>query len=114
MLCETDPLAVYRLRELGGEDLVRRLVALFLENTPGRIRTLVRGEEGEDWKAVERAAHSLRSTAASLGLTTLQDLAARIEDSAEANRRDALRPLLRELEAGFPLVRDRLERLIHP
>lgn len=104
-----DRAALEKLRALGGVPLLTKMIDLFLENTPKRIAAAHGGEKSGDWYEVERAAHSLKSSAANLGLTDLQSLAREIEDLAERRQPEKVGPLLRELESRFPAVKVRLE-----
>jgi HPt (histidine-containing phosphotransfer) domain-containing protein len=112
MNLEIDQGALKRLRAMGGEALVEQMVQLFLANTPKRIAAALEGEKAEDWTAVERAAHSMKSSAAHLGILGLQERAAQIEALAEEHRGSELRPLLEDVAGAFPVVQDLLERLV--
>ncbi|HXX93164.1 MAG TPA: Hpt domain-containing protein [Planctomycetota bacterium] len=103
-----DPAALDRLRELGGVALLSKMIDLFLENTPKRIQAALEGERTGNWHEVERAAHSIKSSAANLGLAGLRSLAQQVEALAEVEESGPLLPLLQELEACYPLVRVRL------
>jgi HPt (histidine-containing phosphotransfer) domain-containing protein len=70
---------VRRLRELGGEDLLRRLVTLLLELTPQRLGALAAALESGDLLAARHAAHALCSTAGTLGAASLLDAAQVVE-----------------------------------
>ncbi len=105
-----DDAALAKLRDLGGAEFLVKLIDVFLENVPERIGAARAGLRADDLKAVELAAHSLKSSAGSLGATRLRDLAARVEDTAEARRSEGLSALLDELESAFAAVRARLER----
>ena len=103
-----DPAALQRLRDLGGDALLSKMIDLFLENTPKRIQAALDGERTGNWHEVERAAHSLKSSAANLGLTGLQTLAHDIEDLCGMQKAEAVVPRLREIEVLFPAIRARL------
>ncbi len=104
-----DRAALEKLRTLGGVALLTQMIDLFLENTPKRIAAAQGGEKSGNWYEVERAAHSLKSSAANLGLTDLQSLAREIEDLAERRQSEKVIPLLHELESRFPAIKLRLE-----
>lgn len=70
-----EPAAIDRLLRLGGADLVRRLVELYLEQGPDRLQALADGVAQSDAALVERAAHTLKSTAGNVGATRLQQSA---------------------------------------
>jgi HPt (histidine-containing phosphotransfer) domain-containing protein len=104
-----DPAALERLRELGGEALLSKMIDLFLENTPKRIQAALEGERTGNWHEVERAAHSIKSSAANLGLGGLRSLADQVEGLACVQEVGPLVPLLHELEALYPAIRARLQ-----
>lgn len=106
-----DPAAVARLRDLGGDALLTQLIDLFLQNTPKRIQAALEGEQSGNWHEVERAAHSIKSSAANLGFGGLQALAFQIEQLAERARAEAISPLLQELADVYPAIKNRLEEL---
>jgi HPt (histidine-containing phosphotransfer) domain-containing protein len=108
MLLERDPSALRKLLELGGPDLVRRLIELFLLHTPGRLFAAAQGEQVGDWATVERAGHSMKSSAAALGLRGLQERAARLEEWAAQGGSGEVRDLLGELARGYPALRNLL------
>jgi HPt (histidine-containing phosphotransfer) domain-containing protein len=67
------------LRELGGEDLLRRLVTLLFELAPQRLHTLEGALLRSDLPAARRAAHALCSTAGTVGATGLLEAARLVE-----------------------------------
>ncbi len=88
-----DAQALARIRRIGGDALVERMVAAFLGHVPARVDEVVHAVEAP---AAMRAAHAIKSSAGNLGLTRLALLAAAIE--ARADMGDAswatLRPAL--------------------
>lgn len=96
-----EPAVLQRLRDLGGETLLGRMIDLFLENAPLRVRAASAAVDADDAHALEHAVHSLRSSAANLGALRLQAMAARIEVHARAGDRAAAAGLVRELEPLF-------------
>jgi HPt (histidine-containing phosphotransfer) domain-containing protein len=100
-----DPNALASLHHLGGEGLVRRMIDLFLENACKRIEAALEGEKSGDMHAIERAAHSLKSSAGNVGATGLQQLACRLERSAGEKQWQTIPTLLRQLEKTFGQVK---------
>jgi HPt (histidine-containing phosphotransfer) domain-containing protein len=74
---------VLSLRELGGEEFLRRLVALLVELTPQRLSALREGLRHSDLPAARGAAHALGSTAGVVGALSLL-AAARLVEKATA------------------------------
>jgi CheY-like chemotaxis protein len=94
---------VASLKEMGGADdpeLFQELVDLFLRETPRLMADLDRAFAAGDLKAVERAAHSLKSSSANLGAVELSNLFREIEMAGRRADRAAVAPLaLRAPEA---------------
>ena len=94
-----DLAALRRLVDLTGE---REFVASLLAEFPDELtRTLeeLRAAGTDDMPAVRRHAHSLKSSAASLGATGLSACAARLEMAAGEGSSANVAPLVAELEA---------------
>ncbi len=105
-----DVAALDRLARLGGNELVCKMIDLFLENAARRIEAAAAGVKNGDLAAVEAAAHSLKATAANVGAARLQELARRVEELAVADDAAAVADLVHGLERDFQQVRARLER----
>lgn len=76
---ELDPDAIERLEEWGGAALARRMVRLFLETSAERVDQVRQAFSGGAVRDAERGAHSLKSSAANVGATRLQELSAEME-----------------------------------
>jgi HPt (histidine-containing phosphotransfer) domain-containing protein len=104
-----DPVALDRLRGLGGDQLVREMIDIFLEHTPTRIEAAFEGGEAGNLDAVVRAAHSLASSAGHLGAMGLKDVARRLEHEASDGHTQRISELLADLDAAFQQARTWLE-----
>jgi HPt (histidine-containing phosphotransfer) domain-containing protein len=87
---------VHHLRELGGEELLRRLVRLLLELAPQRLSAVAEALEHEDLAAARLAAHALSSTAGVLGAAALLDAAQFVETAGAGEIRVAAGTLAEE------------------
>lgn len=96
-----DPEALERLEAWGGQELVSRMVELFLEVTPQRMDEIRTGLAEDDLTRVERGAHSLRSSAGNLGAVPVRQLASRIEELSAIGRSAELERAVEELEERF-------------
>jgi HPt (histidine-containing phosphotransfer) domain-containing protein len=85
----TDGAAVERLQRLGGAVLLRGMLELFLTQAPERVRALEAAAAAGDAARVEKAAHSLKSSAGNLGALRLQHAAALLELAAGGGVIDA-------------------------
>ncbi len=90
--------AIDRIAGVGGSELVVKMIDLFLQNAPLRLAAANQGQRDGDLKAVEHAAHSLRSSSGNLGAQRVQELAALVEELAGAGRADAVGVALAGLE----------------
>ncbi|HEX6654005.1 MAG TPA: GAF domain-containing protein [Thermoleophilaceae bacterium] len=77
--------ALDRLMEVGGgdADFVRGLMETFAEEAPAALADMRTGLESEDAEAVRRAAHTLKSNAATFGATELARRCAELQKHAE-------------------------------
>jgi HPt (histidine-containing phosphotransfer) domain-containing protein len=106
-----DGAALDRLRRVGQDKLVKQMIDIYLDYAPKMLRNALSGEQEGDCLAIEKAVHSLKSSAGHIGAHAVHDLARRLEPLAREKQMDSLKPLLRELEAAFELARLRLEEL---
>lgn len=105
MNSSVDPDALQSLHKAGGRVLIEKMIGLFLENTPLRLETLQTGIRAGDWEVVERTAHSMKSSAATLGLTLLRAVAAQTEALAQEGRHGEIQPLVPDLTRVFLAAR---------
>lgn len=111
---EDDPAALDgavldRLRSLqrpGQPSVVERMAELFLAECPRLLERITRGCEARDTEEIRRVAHSLKSSAASLGAQRLSAVARDMEQAARDGRDPTpLRAaLLEAFEATRPLL----------
>ena len=106
-----DAAALERLRRIGGADLVRRMIELFLSHAPERVRALRDGADAGDVDAVERAAHMMKSSAGNVGADRLMKAAEAIESAAASGSiaRDVVDQLVHEYGEAERVLRQALE-----
>jgi HPt (histidine-containing phosphotransfer) domain-containing protein len=102
----TDREALARLERFGGIKLLHEMIALFLENAPGRLCAAEGGLDRGDASSVEDALHSLKSSSAQLGAPRLSRLCEQGESVAHRGRLDGVGALLLECREEL----DRVER----
>jgi HPt (histidine-containing phosphotransfer) domain-containing protein len=106
---DVDSKAIERLRKLGGDAFVTELIDTFLTHVTQKMEEALTGERKGNLETIERAVHSIKSSAGNLGAQKLQDLSAQIEELAEDKQSKPIPPLLRELEDAFERVKPHLE-----
>ena len=80
---DTETAAIARLRRLGGDDLVRELATLFLEDMPGRLQEAEQALGKGDAAGLADAAHRMKSASAQLGAQVLARTCEQLEVVAE-------------------------------
>lgn len=110
-LKDIDNEAIERLRKLGGNKFVIELIDTFLQHVSQKMEEALTGEREGNPETIERAVHSIKSSAGNLGAQRLQDLAAQIEELAEDRQSKPIHPLMRELEKAFGRVKPLLEEI---
>ena len=109
--------AILRLHKLGGKKLVAQMIDLFVKETPKRLQSARDGEKAGNLEAIERATHSLKTSAGNLGAGEMGRLSAEIEQLAFEKKGEGIPPLLRALEQAFSTAAHALEeevRTIEP
>jgi HPt (histidine-containing phosphotransfer) domain-containing protein len=97
-----DAAAIERLARFGGNALVDRMIAMFLADVPPRVERMQRAAEAGDASTVAAAMHSLKSTAAQLGLVALASRCARAEQLCRAGDLAAALADVRDVAAALP------------
>lgn len=98
------------LKENTGEDFIAELIDAFLDDAVTQMNEMKSALKGGDAETFRRAAHSLKSNAATFGATDLQALARELEmmgrekNLAVGNKLDVLRE-------AFVLVKRQLSEL---
>ena len=106
-----EPATVERLRALGGDSFVERLVGVLLEQAPLHVAAVSEAARRGDADGVRRAAHTLRSTAGTVGALSLLAAAERVEMLAvSAVEPKALAAAAAALETEW----DSLQRALSP
>jgi len=100
-LKEFDEAMLAWLQKVGGPTLVCRILDLFFEHAPKRLAAARLGLQEGDLEAVEREAHSLKSSAGHIGAEVMQDAANTLERLARAQEREIIPEQLHALEKAF-------------
>lgn len=101
---EINPSAIASLKEIGGSKLVYQMIALFLEHAPLRMNAILEAQQNNDLNTIEKAAHSLKSSAANLGAMNVFKRAGELEKYAEDGQIEAIAPCITALNFCFQNV----------
>jgi len=86
------------------EDLLRTIAEMFVTQGPERVELILEAARGGDSDALERAAHSLKGTASSLGMPRASALAAELEQLGADGRADQAGELSQAVEEAVARV----------
>ena len=107
-----DPVVIERFRELqqeGRPDLVGELFELYSKDTQARLTDLHSALKGQDARALQRAAHSLKGSSSNLGVRQMAALCMELEEKLKNGVMDGAGVTLSQLEEEFKRVLGALE-----
>lgn len=99
------------LKEMSGADFINELIDTFLEDAPKLIEEIRTSLAANNADTFRRAAHSMKSNAATFGAGQLAMLAKELEMLGKENRLNETGNRLKALEEAFASVRDELRDL---
>jgi histidine phosphotransfer protein HptB len=99
------------LKKMSGEDFINELIDTFLEDAPKLFEEIKSALSANNADAFRRAAHSMKSNAATFGAGQLSTLAKELEMLGKENKLNETGDRLRVLEEAFATVRDELRDL---
>ena len=94
-----------------GWEFVRELIETFLEDAPQQLTALRNAVDQGDAEEARRAAHTLKSNAATFGATELSELCAELEARARAGDLAGAQERVRRIEDGSAAVQTELAKL---
>ncbi len=104
-----DETVLTRLSETVGADVMQEIIDLFREHTPQRIEAAREGLRSGMLDDVARAMHTLKSSAAMIGASRVEEIARRVEETATQQGADALASQLDVLETAVAQVESYLQ-----
>jgi len=97
--------SIQALESNGSPGLMARLIEVYLRSSPELIDQMREGVAGEDAQTIERAAHSLKSSSATLGALELSELCKELERIGREADTDQAAAVFASLELEFNRVR---------
>ena len=108
-----DRAALHNIRSLqseGAEDILTRIIDLYLNDAPGQLEQLQQALHKQDATAVRSVAHSLKSSSANLGATVLSTLLKELEEKGRRNSLMGASELFNRIETEFTKAKVQLEK----
>jgi HPt (histidine-containing phosphotransfer) domain-containing protein len=109
-----DAKALENIRALqapGGPDLLSKVIGLYLSGSPKLLGDLREAAVRRDADALRRASHTLKSSSANLGASTLSSLCKELETRAREGRVDDAAEAVAGIDAEYGKVKSFLEDL---
>jgi two-component system, sensor histidine kinase and response regulator len=94
-----------------GWAFVRELIDAFLEDAPTQLTALRSALEQGDAETARRAAHTLKSNAATFGASSLADVCRELEAAAARGELDGAGGLLEQAELEWERARETLDQV---
>lgn len=92
-------------RVLGDEELAGEIIEGFLEDMPLQISSLKAAQKEADAPLIQRKAHSIKGVSGNVGATTLQKIAAEVEEAGKASDLERSAELLLKMDEEFILLK---------
>jgi two-component system sensor histidine kinase/response regulator len=98
------------LQQPGEPNILRKIIGRYVENSPQLLRSLREAMAQHDIACVRLAAHSLKSSSASLGAMALSESCKTLETMAREQRLEDAEILLTDIETGYAVAAKALGR----
>lgn len=99
------------LKQMSGEDFINELIDTFLEDAPKMIAEMKTAQASNNAEVFRRAAHSMKSNAATFGASQLAALAKELEMLGKENKLPETGDKLQSLEEAYASVQSELKGL---
>ncbi len=99
------------LKEMSGDDFINELIDTFLEDAPKMIADINSGFATNNADTFRRAAHSMKSNAATFGASQLAALSKELEMLGKENKLNEAGDKLKALDEAYASVRAELQGL---
>ena len=109
-IADLAPQALAELKALGNSGILGKVIQRYTDHSPTLLQALREAIAADDAKAVRDAAHSLKSSSASLGATQLAALSEQLEIMGREQHIDDAPRLFTEMEAEYAAVLIALDR----
>ena len=110
-----DAESIENLRALNpddGDEFLREIVTIYLEDTPQRIAELEESLAGGDAPRFVRAAHSVKGSSANLGAMAVRQIAEKLEHHSSKHGLVDVADLIAALKVQFGLAQAEFSKLL--
>ena len=101
-----------RIQKPGQPDIIKRLISIYLKNSPEILHDLSRARDDSDMQQLWRGAHSLKSSSANLGAVKLAGLCEDLEMVGRGEQQGYPKEMTIKIEKEYNRVRERLLQMV--
>lgn len=101
-----------QLNEVGQPDVVEEVLGLFTHEAPKRLDAIAAAISGGDARALQRAAHTLKGAAGTIGAAALSTLCRGLEEMGRQQTLDEAAATLAAVRVEFYRVRAEIDQLL--
>lgn len=112
-----DSESIENLRSLNpgdGDEFLREIITIYLEDTPQRIAELEESLAGGDTPRFTRAAHSVKGSSANLGAMAVRQVAEQLEHQSNKQGLVGVGDLVAALKVQFCIAQVEFSKLLQP
>jgi HPt (histidine-containing phosphotransfer) domain-containing protein len=112
-----DSESIENLRSLNpgdGDEFLREIITIYLEDTPQRILELEESLAGGDTNRFSRAAHSVKGSSANLGAMAVRHVAELLEHQSNKHGLVEVTDLIAALKVQFDIAQAEFSKLLQP
>ena len=112
-----DSASIENLRSLNpgdGDEFLREIITIYLEDTPQRIAEMEESLAGGDTPRFSRAAHSVKGSSANLGAMTVRHVAEQLEQQSNKHGLVNVAELVEALKVQFKIAQLEFSKFLPP
>jgi HPt (histidine-containing phosphotransfer) domain-containing protein len=98
------------LQEIDEPDIVIEVCGLFLKYSPDKISAIETAVKNNDSKALQAAAHSLKSSSAYIGALRVSSISSDLEEMGSSGKIDEAAAKVNDLKVEYELAKSSLEK----
>lgn len=96
-----DKESIEKIREIGGDALVEKMVRLFLEHAPKNYQLATEAKQSGDLKKLSEYTHAIKSSSGNFGAHPLFNAAQNVEHLAREGKADEAMHAMTEFDESF-------------
>ena len=109
-----DPGAMERLRRIGGDRLVEKMLVSFDAFANEKVTEIRQAVSEQNWTQAGQAAHALKSSAGNVGATDLQRISFELDSHGREADGESIPALVAELITAFEAAKSALAEIHEP